>query len=414
MCDVLIVGGGPTGLFLGGLLAQQGVDVVVLEQRVEPSAHSRAIGLHPPALAALQLLALDEAALARGVRVTAGVVRSRGRGLGRLTFERAWPETPFVLTLPQNDTEQLLARRLEELAPGSVQRGWEITEVHHDGGTVEATTARSGAPGAGADVGGATPVTWRARVMVGADGARSRVRASAGIATDARLYPDAYLMGDFTDTTGDSSTAVIHLEPDGVVESFPLPQGVRRWVAHTGEAVVEPSPEELAAIVATRTGEVVDPALNTMISAFTVRRQLARRMVTGRQVLIGDAAHEISPIGGQGMTLGWLDALALAPLLADVLAPHDGRPLHTLARFREFERVRLHAARRAARQAELNMAVGRPLPLPAAWARETLVHGLLRTPVRRQLAAAFTMQWAWAGTDDAEQHQPDRERQLPS
>lgn len=394
-CEVLIAGGGPAGLFLGGLLAQQGVDVVVLEQRARPSAHSRAIGLHPPALAALQLLALDEPALARGVRVTSGVCRSRGGGLGRLTFEQAWPENPFVLTLPQNDTEELLAQRLEELAPGSVQRGWEIMEVRDDGGTVRATSRPAAAHGGGGE---GTPPTWWARMIVGADGARSRVRASAGIATDSKLYPDAYLMGDFTDTTGDSSTAVIYLEPDGVVESFPLPQGLRRWVVHTGEAVVAPRQDDLAAIVARRTGEVLDPALNTMISAFTVRRQLARRMVTGRQVLIGDAAHEISPIGGQGITLGWLDALALAPLLRDVLDLQDSRPLQTLAPFRDFDCVRRQAARRAARQAELNMAVGRPLPLPVAWAREALIRGMLRTPVRHQLAQAFTMRWAWAGT----------------
>ena len=121
-------------------------------------------------------------------------------------------------------------------------------------------------------------------------------------------------------------------------------------------------------------------------------------MVTGRQVLIGDAAHEISPIGGQGITLGWLDALALAPLLEDVLDRQDSRALQALARFRDFERVRRQAARRAARQAELNMAVGRPLPLPVAWGREALIRGMLRTPARHQLAQAFTMRWAWAGT----------------
>ena len=58
-----------------------------------------------------------------------------------------------------------------------------------------------------------------------------------------RAYPDTYLMGDFAGTA-DPGTAVIYLEPDGVVESFPLPGGVRRWVAHTGGTSADPVGQE--------------------------------------------------------------------------------------------------------------------------------------------------------------------------
>lgn len=68
-CEVLVVGGGPTGLFLAALLAQHGVDVAVLERRPEPSTHSRAIGLHPPALEALRAVGVREAVVDAGVRV---------------------------------------------------------------------------------------------------------------------------------------------------------------------------------------------------------------------------------------------------------------------------------------------------------------------------------------------------------
>ena len=64
-CDVLVVGGGPAGLLLAILLQQRGVDAVVLEGRWQLSTHSRAIGLHPPALAALTAVGLDAAAIAR-------------------------------------------------------------------------------------------------------------------------------------------------------------------------------------------------------------------------------------------------------------------------------------------------------------------------------------------------------------
>ena len=80
-CSVLIVGAGPTGLFLAALLARRGVDVQVLERRTAPSAHSRAIGLHPPALHALAQLGLDHEAAALGERIRTGRARSFGPGL---------------------------------------------------------------------------------------------------------------------------------------------------------------------------------------------------------------------------------------------------------------------------------------------------------------------------------------------
>src|SRR5690625_4263595 len=112
-CEVLIVGGGPCGLLLAALLAQRGVDVVVLERRLEPSAHSRAIGLHPPAVNALGAVGLAGRAVAEGAPIAGGQARSRGRLLGSLTFERAWPQRPYVLALPQSRTETLLAERLD-------------------------------------------------------------------------------------------------------------------------------------------------------------------------------------------------------------------------------------------------------------------------------------------------------------
>ena len=72
MLDVLIVGGGPVGLFLGGRLAQLGFSVRVLEPRTEPRAHSRAIGVHPPALERLAELGLADSFIREGVKITKG------------------------------------------------------------------------------------------------------------------------------------------------------------------------------------------------------------------------------------------------------------------------------------------------------------------------------------------------------
>ena len=116
-CEVLIVGGGPTGLFLAVLLAARGVDVRVLERRREVSAHSRAIGLHPPALAALAAVGLHEAAVRQGTQIYCGRARAREGDLGQVRFGRAWPERPYVLSMPQSRTELLLEERLAALDP---------------------------------------------------------------------------------------------------------------------------------------------------------------------------------------------------------------------------------------------------------------------------------------------------------
>src|SRR5699024_1215707 len=98
--------------------------------------------------------------------------------------------------------------------------------------------------------------------------------------------------------------------------SFPLPGRMRRWVAHTGTQLTEECPRVLTELITERTGEQLDSTTSTMISAFHVRRRIAQCMTAGRCVILGDAAHEVSPIGGQGMTLGWLDAIDLAPQLS--------------------------------------------------------------------------------------------------
>lgn len=375
MFDVVIVGAGPVGLFMGLRLLQAGHRIRILERRSTRSVRSRAIGIHPPALAALERAGVSGQLVSSGVRIKRGVAYSRGRKVAELPFSGD-AAFPFILAVPQATTEKVLEDAVLEADPAAIIRGIDVQETRDDGTTVRVLAhSTSGNREFGA------------RLVIAADGAHSSLRRLHVPDTAPRTYPDSYLMGDFPDTTGHGADAVLYLEPDGIVESFPLPAGVRRWVVRLGAPARGATAAGLAELVGARTGEVLEAAGNTMLSAFEVQSRLVRQLVHGRVVLLGDAAHEISPIGGQGMNLGWLDAAALAPIVDASLAGTEvGKAL------RDFERSRRKAAVRASRQAGLNMALGRPLPPAAMAARNRVFAGLLEMPgVAGVVERRFTM-----------------------
>lgn len=379
MAEVIVIGAGPVGLLLAAELSRRGVAVEILEQRPDAGHGSRAIGLHAPVLAALQESGLTEELLEHALKVRRGEARSGRRVLGTVRFDQLSTRFPFVATLPQAMTEQVLSR-----AAPAPQRGTAVTSLRGDPerpntGQVEVTTS-SGVPGTDMR---RTEVR-RAPLVVLAGGARSRGLVYQD--PEAHSYPDRYLMSDVeVSDHPDAETAVVHLDGSGVLESFPLPGSQRRFVAWDRPgASTDPDHRNVRmerALLAR--GET--PA--GQATAFGVRRFVAPAMRNGRLFVVGDAAHEVSPIGGQGMNLGLLDAATLAPLLAAWM--RTGTPPEQ--ELQQWEKARVGSARRAAELAALNTRLGRP----ASGALDTMRRGGLRLALgpgaRRLFAHAYAM-----------------------
>ena len=376
--DAVIVGGGPVGLFLGCRLAQLGLDFVVLEKHAEPLQHSRSIGIHPPSLERFGQLGLVDDLLSKGIKVRKGLAFGSSKlkplpeRLGELDFSLCPEPYTYVLTLPQYVTESILEERLCTARAGALWRRAEVKEVREGADSAEVVCKRDG-----------ETERLRARAVIGCDGKNSVVRNAAGIPFKGGRYPDSYLMGDFADLTDLGHDAALYLTQEGIIESFPLPDQVRRWVVKMPHALEGTTARDLTDVVKQRLGVEVPAETNTMLSSFGIERYLAKRFAAGRFALAGDAAHVVSPIGGQGMNLGWLDAWRLADAL---LETKRGAGLGVLERY---SRSRRRAAQAAIVRAEFNTVMGRGTPL--APLRDFGLRGVLNTPLKRAFAYMFTM-----------------------
>ena len=178
-----------------------------------------------------------------------------------------------------------------------------------------------------------------ARLAVGADGADSWVRSAAAIEVRLRSYAQRGIVANFECARPHRNMAYQWFRRDGVLAYLPLPDRRVSIVWSAPEAVAR----ELLALpsaafcrrVAEAGGEVLG-ALEPLTSpaAFPLSRMLAARMGHGRIALIGDAAHVVHPLAGQGVNLGLGDAHSLAGLLREAPDPGDRLLL------RRFERAR--------------------------------------------------------------------------
>jgi len=380
--EVLIVGAGPVGLLLACFLGRTGIPTIVLEKRARRGPGSKAIGITPTSLEVLAELGIVDRFLAMGVQVRRAAVHADPdvgpRPLARLELGGPGAVYPFILSLPQADTEALLLEALGRWPEVQLREGLEAVEVRQESSSV--------AVGARGPAGG--EVLLRAPLLAACDGADSPTAGLLGLRRRVRRFPVAFRMGDYRDDGGLGPVAHLYFTRQGSVESFPLPGGLRRWIVQAfGAGEPEPSFEEVEAQVLARTGRRLDPGGRVWASAFRPERTELERFRSGRVVFCGDAAHTMPPIGGQGMNTGFADARLLARVLERCRG--GGEDLEgLLALYQSYRRAGFRAA---ARRSRLFMGVGTLRAAAPRALRNLLVPVLTRPPLSRAVVGHFTM-----------------------
>jgi len=312
---VFIAGAGPVGLVAAANLVHRGVPVTVLESGATLSEESRASTFHPPTLDMLDGLGAAAPLIAQGLKAPRFQYRAKNHGLlAEFNFGAIADATghPYRLQCEQSKLTRILLDQLSSQPNFQIEFGSLVQDVTQDGHSVEIAIQRNG-----------RIERRRGGWLIGADGARSDVRRSLGIAFEGFTWPERFLV---VSTPFDFGQVI-----PGLVEVCYVADP-QRWhfllqipgLCRVMFPIASHESDELAlnpAFAQSLMATIV-PGLSTYeiahVTLYRVHQRVAKTFALGRTFLIGDAAHINNPLGGMGMNGGIHDAINLTERLADV------------------------------------------------------------------------------------------------
>ncbi|MGH6657114.1 MAG: FAD-dependent monooxygenase, partial [Actinocrinis sp.] len=322
--EVVVVGGGPAGLTLGLELAKRGRQVIVLEQSGHFERSFRGEAISPDSVWILQGLGLYERVREHTLETTRMEVRDGGRTVLATDFTLFDLPCPYPTELPQPPLLNAIAEQAAALSSFRLIRRATAVELLRDGDGRIAGVVCQGPDG---------PFEVHATLTVAADGRFSKIRELAAIP-----YQKLPLERDFVwfkiplPSSWDAHTYRVSLlagrhcvfmptVPDQIRVGFNIPKGELRELRRRGIGALHERVDELAPELSAAVREHVTGWSGTsMLDIFTT---IVPRWSIPGLVLIGDAAHTLTPILGQGVNHALLDSVTLAPMLAGALARPD-------------------------------------------------------------------------------------------
>lgn len=330
--EVLVVGGGPVGMYAALAFAERGLDVQIIDKDDQGAEHSYGLALHPESLRLLDELGLVRPLLQQGQRIERQVFYDVDRPALTLDFSVVDDAFPYVLVVPQTALEDVLEKAL-------VKRGIRLMRDHQalsldsQDGSVQVEIARMDKASVGYGVAHTEQsldrvYKVRADYVVGADGYDSFVRRSQRIAVEKVRPTQWFAVFEFLAEMDPADEARVVLDETAGSVVWPLASGRGRWSFEVEESHTAPGHKELIQLLSER-APWFSPIPSELVWTNTVRfeQYLVSRYGQGRIWLAGDAAHGTSPVGVQSMNIGFREAHDLAQRLSATRAGSTGRDL---------------------------------------------------------------------------------------
>lgn len=294
-----VVGAGPAGLSVAILLRLANWNVTILDRLTVQRPGTRAPTLWPPAMNVMDLVGVGDS------------VRERSCEVSRLRFTSHGSDHVVDLksfscrTMPQGELENLLGNKAQELGV-QIIRGFAVDNIRFEDGTAVAVSGSDDQE---------RPRAYEADLIVGADGAHSKIREILDLRSDGAEYETRFALVDLVDygPQFDRDEVATYSGPSGTLVTVPLPDDGMRIVAPViGAASGTDDSMSYLEDVAGAYGYDIAGHGCTWRADFNVAVKMAESFGLSNVALIGDAAHVQSPAGGRGMNNGIEDAMTLA------------------------------------------------------------------------------------------------------